>query len=266
MFLVWLVLASYVSNLPTRIQPYFYSLWVIAFLILNARNTSRRTSDTTSTRVTHWQLFLLIALMVLMVILSVPWMWALKSGHCFDHLAYARDWVPHPLSADPDRRSWNGTMLVLLAAAPFPLAEEFAFRRWLFSPLQLQFGSRIALVATSILFALGHLRPSTFGTDLIFGFLMGFALLSTGTLVTPVLLHYATNATLGFLSVQPFGNSFKNAMATQWFSCRASLFVYVLSLVALSLLMLTTYRWRLKLASHSARLDRGISGENAAPP
>ena len=270
---VWLGLASYVSSLPTKIQPQFYSLWLVAFLIVNAQKTTPTASDRSDIRervkqrfVLHWRIFLLIGSMLLTVIVWVPWMWALKSGHCVDHLAYARDFVPRPLAAASNGGSWKGTLFMLLAVAPFPLAEEFGFRKWLFTPLQRRFGSRIAVIVTSVLFALGHLRPSTFGTDLIFGFLMGYALLSTGTLVTPVLLHYATNVALAFLSVSPFAFYFKRAMATRWFSCPMSLLVYILGLLALAVLMVTAYRRRLESTSPSGSGAPGVSGENAVAP
>lgn len=79
--------------------------------------------------------------------------------------------------------------------------EELVFRGVLFDALQLQWGIRVTLVGTALLFGLGHLRgyPSgILGACLaaLFGLAMGVLRLWTGGQALPIAAHMAADATI----------------------------------------------------------------------
>ncbi len=79
--------------------------------------------------------------------------------------------------------------------------EELVFRGVLFDALQSQWSAAVTLIATSLLFGLGHLRgypPGLLGVGLatLFGFAMGVLRLWTGGLSLPILAHMAADATI----------------------------------------------------------------------
>jgi membrane protease YdiL (CAAX protease family) len=75
------------------------------------------------------------------------------------------------------------------------------FRGILFDALQSQWGAWVTLIASSLLFGLGHLRgyPSgILGACLatLFGFAMGVLRLWTGGLALPIAAHLVADATI----------------------------------------------------------------------
>jgi len=94
----------------------------------------------------------------------------------------------------------------------FPLIEEFGFRLWLQSPLERHLGGAGAVVAVALLYA------SFQGTALplspfLAACLYGAALLITGSIWTPVLLHTVQNAALIFLGDVPAVDEWATATA-----------------------------------------------------
>jgi membrane protease YdiL (CAAX protease family) len=79
--------------------------------------------------------------------------------------------------------------------------EEAIFRGVLFDALEVEWGWPGAVLATSVLFALGHLNgypPGWFGAFLagIYGIMLGGLRVLTGGLLLPVISHIAADATI----------------------------------------------------------------------
>ncbi len=91
----------------------------------------------------HWKLF--AGLMVLTLA------WSIGASIAIEHVyPEAKDWVTAPKAA--------GWIVGFLALAVLfgPFAEELLFRGWMYTSLRASFGLRIAVLVTSVLFALAH--------------------------------------------------------------------------------------------------------------
>jgi membrane protease YdiL (CAAX protease family) len=113
--------------------------------------------------------------------------------------------------ARPDVSGFRGALPVealggpLFAGVIFTVVnatlEELVFRGVLFDALEPQRGTAFALVATSVLFGLGHWRgfpAGLLGASLatLFGFVTGGLRWWTGGLALPILVHMAADATI----------------------------------------------------------------------
>lgn len=94
---------------------------------------------------------------------------------------------------------------VILAGIIFTLVnatlEELVFRGILFDALESQWGARFTLLATALLFSVGHLRgyPSGVagaGLAAVFGLVTGGLRLWTGGLALPIVAHLGADATI----------------------------------------------------------------------
>jgi membrane protease YdiL (CAAX protease family) len=94
---------------------------------------------------------------------------------------------------------------VILAGVIFTVVnatlEELVFRGILFDALQSQWGMWVTLMATSLLFSVGHLRGYPSGAvgacmAAVFGFAMGGLRLWTGGLALPIVAHMGADATI----------------------------------------------------------------------
>lgn len=90
-----------------------------------------------------------------------------------------------------------GVMFATINAA----LEEMVFRGVLFESLRVQWGVSFTLIATSLLFGLGHLRgypPGVGGACLavVFGFVTGGLRIWTGGLGLPIVAHVVADATI----------------------------------------------------------------------
>ncbi len=100
---------------------------------------------------------------------------------------------------------------VIMAGVVFTIVnatlEELVFRGVLFDALQSQWGARVTLATTALLFGLGHLRGYPSGLTgaclaTLFGFAMGGLRLWTGGLVLPIVAHMAADATIYVILVR----------------------------------------------------------------
>ena len=94
---------------------------------------------------------------------------------------------------------------VIMAGIVFTIAnatlEELVFRGILFDALESQWGAWVTLVATSLLFSVGHLRGYPSGLvgaclAAVFGLAMGGLRLWTGGLALPIVAHMGADATI----------------------------------------------------------------------
>ncbi len=110
-------------------------------------------------------------------------------------------------AALPSRAIGGVVLAGLLFAAVNASLEEFVFRGVLFESLRVQWGVPFTLVATSLLFGLGHLRgypPGPGGACLavLFGLVTGGLRIWTGGLGLPIAVHIVADATIYGLLVQ----------------------------------------------------------------
>jgi membrane protease YdiL (CAAX protease family) len=114
-------------------------------------------------------------------------------------------------AVQPDVRSYRAALQldtlggVVLAGVVFTVVnaslEELVFRGVLFDALRSQWGVWFTLIATAVLFGLGHLRgypPGPLGACLaaLFGFVMGALRVWTGGLALPMVAHMCADATI----------------------------------------------------------------------
>jgi len=119
--------------------------------------------------------------------------------------------VAFHLTAQPDVRVYSAALPlramggVVIAGVVFSIVnatlEELVFRGVLFDALESQWGVRITLVATAVLFGLGHLHgypPGPIGacSAALFGFAVGALRLWTGGLALPIIAHMGADATI----------------------------------------------------------------------
>ena len=88
------------------------------------------------------------------------------------------------------------------------LFEEIIFRGVLFDSIESQWGDKVAVVVTALLFGYGHMRgypPGAFGAVLagIYGLCLGWLRIFSGGLGLPVLAHVVADATIFSIIVHP---------------------------------------------------------------
>jgi membrane protease YdiL (CAAX protease family) len=88
--------------------------------------------------------------------------------------------------------------MALVASVLAPLAEEIAFRGYLLSALRTRFPPRMAIVASSVLFACMHLDPVRFPAVLFLGLFLGWLAWRSGS-IWPAVAAHAVNNGLGSL-------------------------------------------------------------------
>lgn len=100
---------------------------------------------------------------------------------------------------------------VILAGIIFTIVnatlEELVFRGILFDALESQWGAWFTLMATSLLFCVGHLRgypsgPAGAGLAAVFGLATGGLRLWTGGLALPIVAHLAADATIYMILIR----------------------------------------------------------------
>jgi uncharacterized protein len=84
-------------------------------------------------------------------------------------------------------------LLVLIVVIGAPVIEELFFRGLLLRSLERRWGSAVALVVSSVVFAAIHLEPRLLPGHLIFGFLAGWLTLRSGRLGPAIWAHVGFN-------------------------------------------------------------------------
>jgi membrane protease YdiL (CAAX protease family) len=84
--------------------------------------------------------------------------------------------------------------IILLAVVIAPVAEELAFRGYLYGVIKRFFGAVPALVLSGILFALIHLNLPSFFPLLVLGWVFALAYELSGSLLVPMTMHALFNA------------------------------------------------------------------------
>jgi membrane protease YdiL (CAAX protease family) len=90
--------------------------------------------------------------------------------------------------------------IILLAVAIAPIAEELAFRGYLYGVMRRYFGALPALVFTAVLFAIIHLNVPTLFPLFILSCLFTVSYEATGSLLVPMTMHALFN-TLNLVAI-----------------------------------------------------------------
>jgi hypothetical protein len=74
-----------------------------------------------------------------------------------------------------------------------PIVEEIVYRGFLFNQLLKKYSVKIALIASSLIFALIHIRFTGIGFLFLYGLFFGYAYYKTKSLIAPILAHFTVN-------------------------------------------------------------------------
>jgi membrane protease YdiL (CAAX protease family) len=249
--IAWLVVLAYIASVRSQLRLFLYGLAICSFLAVHAR--ARKFSDDAVGNGTRDGVFLrsprrnavlpLTALAAL-TILSRPWAWWISSGACTANIDLISFGGRQPSFGNAGSGIMALLGLLLVATVSYVLVEEFAFRGWLFRPLELRYGSVVAIVMTSILFAIAHFRPATLGADFIFGLILGATLVTTQSIWAPVTIHVAANMALGALSLDRVKPYLVNVLATPLFSCAGTYLAYGIALSLSAIVLWIIHRTR----------------------
>jgi ABC-2 type transport system permease protein len=96
-------------------------------------------------------------------------------------------------------RAWG----FVLAVAAAPVVEEMIFRGLIFRPLRRNHGLIVSMLASSLLFAIIH-DPLSIPPVFVLGCCAALAFERSGSIITPMLVHAAYNASIAL--AQPLAN------------------------------------------------------------
>lgn len=85
-------------------------------------------------------------------------------------------------------------LIILLAIALAPIAEEFIFRFFLYGVFKRYFGRTVAVAVSSILFAAVHAHLPSFAPLLVLGGCFAIAYEWSGSILVPMMMHALFNA------------------------------------------------------------------------
>lgn len=92
---------------------------------------------------------------------------------------------------------WRGITASFAFVVVAPISEELVFRGWLLPSLRQQYGTKIALVWSSVLFGLVHWHPGAPGAVVyatVAGFVLGGVAILTKSTLSAIAMHAGTNA------------------------------------------------------------------------
>jgi membrane protease YdiL (CAAX protease family) len=89
---------------------------------------------------------------------------------------------------------WGGVSVLLALVLVAPVTEELLFRGWLLQDLKEQYGTRRALVWSSLLFGLVHVEPTAVLYATLGGLVLGAVALRTKSTLASIAMHAGVNA------------------------------------------------------------------------
>ncbi len=89
---------------------------------------------------------------------------------------------------------WGGVSALLALVLVAPVTEELLFRGWLLQELKEQYGARMALVWSSVLFGLVHVQPAAVLYAVLGGLVLGSVALRTRSTLASIAMHAGVNA------------------------------------------------------------------------
>ncbi len=96
----------------------------------------------------------------------------------------------------PESFSWGGFLITLLGAGILvPISEELFFRGALFTWFRGRYNFPIAMLASSLLFAFGHIDTiGVVASSFVLGLVNAYMFEKSKTLWAPILMHITTNS------------------------------------------------------------------------
>ncbi len=96
----------------------------------------------------------------------------------------------------PDGFTWLGFLVTLVGAGILvPISEELFFRGAIFTWFRARYNFPVAMLASSLLFAFGHIDTiGVVASSLVLGLVNAFVFEKSKTLWTPILMHITTNS------------------------------------------------------------------------
>jgi len=89
---------------------------------------------------------------------------------------------------------WGGVSVLLALVLVAPITEELLFRGWLLQDLKEQYGTRRALIWSSLLFGLVHIGPAAVLYATLGGLVLGAVALRTKSTLASIAMHAGVNA------------------------------------------------------------------------
>ena len=188
--------------LPGPIQQYAYSIVLAAMVYLPVMRGDRRRRPLEQYGITFkgWKSAVLIALLCMAIVFPIfifgnhiwkAWIFGKSFSFALPEKALLAIWFEQTiLIALPEEFFYRGWM------------QSVMLRRWTAKRKILGAGFGIAIVFTSLLFAIGHLAaiPSPFRLAVFFpSLLFGWLRVRTGSLIAPILVHGASNLLMSVL-------------------------------------------------------------------
>lgn len=94
--------------------------------------------------------------------------------------------------------NFNEFIYFILIVIFTPIIEEAVYRGFLFNLLLKKYSLKIALIASSLIFALIHVRFAGIGFLFVYGLFFGYAYYKTKSLIAPILAHFTINFLASF--------------------------------------------------------------------
>ena len=218
LLLLWLLVAGAATELPGFLGWLPIVAVLPAFLLLNLR--FEWPSDLTYSRANqpswsrHAKYITLISL--LLVFADIIWLIAAKRLG----------------DSEPIRFTVALSFIIL-----FPMIEEFGFRLWIQTPLEGVLGKLPSVILVSVAFALVHSSTSPI-PQFVASVTLGLALIASGSIWVPVVMHQIQNALLLGLGEISFVQHAANSMAawnSQW--------LLVMALICWATAIFISVRW-----------------------
>ena len=136
----------------------------------------------------HWKLFLALFAMTIA--------WEIVASVGIEHIhPEAKDWVVAPKGTP-----WI-VAFIALAVLAGPIAEEMLFRGWMYTSLRASFGLRVAVLVTSVLFALAHWEGTHLYALAVFPVGLALAIVRerTGSIAGSITFHALYNGVASVL-------------------------------------------------------------------
>jgi hypothetical protein len=94
--------------------------------------------------------------------------------------------------------NFNEIIYFILIVFITPIVEEMVYRGFLFNLLLKKYSVKLALIVSSLIFALIHLRFAGIGFLFLYGLFFGYVYYKTNSLIAPILAHFIINFLASF--------------------------------------------------------------------
>jgi len=242
----WLLLATIIPDLPAREAPFAAVAWLVLFIWIHLLPGDRRVLEAgvaqfrnigsgIPRRLLPWLLGVVVTLAAF-----EPWWHALFTIGCTNGKWGNTIWPQTDFLKLGDLPIAVGVSVFVLRTAMYPLVEETAFRGWMLAPLLGRFGTRKAVVMTSLLFSALHLQfhPGLFLSYFLIGMILGYVAIVTSSVWASIAVHLTWNLTgMSLEAFAPLHLGLIEIFNTRLFRCGPSALLVGLSLAIMAWLI-----------------------------